>query len=461
MADRWLYAWGLGSVSFGGASLLVPLYVVQLGGTPVDLGILFASATAIGAPGAILFGRFADHVGHRRTLVLLTLAVVAGTLLLMPLLDRVHPIYVVNAALWFVVAAASPVVTMVLVADAASDTWATRIGQLNTYQGYGWAGGLVLGTLWPVVGRPFLGAETATRALFWLLALCAAGAALLAARNLPRPVHGEHVTNERARRRIGRLLAATGSGVKGATFAFMPNRLYWTTRGFRPRQLGRRLDPSMATYLLAAALFFVGFAAFWAPLPLFFSAVGFTPGQIFGLYLASSVASAALYGGAGRLASRYDLRLLQAGALALRGLLFPVTALGAGIGALTLGFGVMGVLLAGIGGTWAVIAVVGTAIVTRLAPASVRGEFLGIHTAMAAVAGGIGGILGGWIATAGYLVAFAVAGGLVVVGAALVVTLTALSGSRRLSAPADEPVVEAPTPVPTVADRGTEPVDDA
>jgi MFS family permease len=460
MADRWLYAWGLGSVSFGGASLLVPLYVVQLGGTPVDLGILFASATAIGAPGAILFGRFADRVGHRRTLVLLTLAVVAGTLAAIPLLEGIPAIYVMNAALWLVVAAVSPVLTMLVVDDAASDTWGERIGQLNTFQGYGWAGGLVLGALWPVVGRPLLGAETATRGLFWLLALCAGGAALFAARTLPRPTPREHVTNERARRRVARLLAATGTGVKGATFTFMPNRLYWTTRGFRPRQLVRRLDPAMATYLLAAALFFVGFAAFWAPLPLFFSAVGFTPGQIFGLYLASSVASAVLYQGAGRFASRYDIRLLQSGTLAVRGLLFPAVPLLAGVGALTAGFVVMGIVLAAIGFTWAVIAVVGTAIVTRLAPASVRGEFLGVHTALAAAAGGIGGLLGGWVAAAGYLVAFAVAGGLVVAGAALVATLTVLSGGKRPSVAPEVPVVEASLSIPSVADREVGPIDE-
>jgi MFS family permease len=216
----------------------------------------------------------------------------------------------------------------------------------------------------------------------------------------------------------------------------------------------------MATYLVAATLFFVGFAAFWAPLPLFFSAIGFTPGQIFGLYLASSVASAVLYEGAGRLVSSYDVRRLQAGALALRGLLFPAAALLGGVGAMAVGFAVMGVILAAIGLTWAVIAVVGTAIVTRLAAPSVRGEFLGLHTALAAIAGGVGGVLGGWVATAGYLVAFAVAGGFVLAGAVLVASLTALSGGERATAPPAKPAGSAAGfDVPAVSDRELGPPD--
>ena len=148
MSERWLYAWGLGGVSFGAASLLVPVYLVQLGASPVDLGLLAASAAGVGAPGAVLFGRFADRSEHRRTLVLATLAVVTATLGLLPLVGSVRGVIVVNAALWFVVAAVAPVLTMLVADDAPEAVWSERIARLNAYQGYGWAGGLVLGTVW-------------------------------------------------------------------------------------------------------------------------------------------------------------------------------------------------------------------------------------------------------------------------------------------------------------------------
>lgn len=453
MAERWLFAWGLGSVAFGGASLLVPLYVVQLGGTTVDLGLLFATSALIGAPGAIVFGRLADRTDHRRPLVLITLSVIGGALAVVPLLSDVAAIIVANAGLWLVVAAVSPVLTMLVVDDAPSRDWGERIGQLNKYQGVGWAGGLVFGAVWPLVARPFLGFNEATRALFWLLAGCAGLAALIAARTLPRPAPAAHVTDDRAVRRIARLMAVSGRGVKGATFVFLPNRLYWTTRGIRPRQLMRRLDSAIATYLLAAAMFFMGFAVFWAPLPLFFTEVGFDSGQIFGLYLASSVASAVLYEGAGRLPVRFDVRVVQSGTLVGRGLLFPAVALVGGIGAATVGLVTAGALLAFIGLTWAVIAVVGTAIVTRLAPPRLRGESLGLHTAIASVAGGIGGLLGGVAATSGYFVAFTLAGALVVAGAILVASLRVLSEDDPSPTGTGSVTTEATTAAPADADQ--------
>ncbi|MFB6129049.1 MAG: MFS transporter [Halorhabdus sp.] len=144
MTDRWLYPWALGSVAFGGASLLVPLYIVQLGASPVQLGLLASTAALVGAPGSILFGRLADRVDNRRPLVGLTLLTVAGSLAAIPLLSDITTIIAANAALWLVVASVVPVVTMIVVDATPESAWTRRIGRLNAFQGYGWAGGLVL-----------------------------------------------------------------------------------------------------------------------------------------------------------------------------------------------------------------------------------------------------------------------------------------------------------------------------
>lgn len=434
MADRWLFAWGLGSISFGGASLLVPLHLVHLGASPVHLGVLASTAAVIGAPGAILFGRFADKVSQRRTLVLVTLATVAATLVMISLLSDIVAVIVANAILWLVVASVAPVLTMLVVDDAPESAWSERIGRLNKFQGYGWAGGLVLGTIWPFVGRLVLPGGEVTRVLFWLLALCAVGGVVMAARSLPRPSPADHVSSERKIRRIARLVTKSRRGIKGSTFVFSPNRLFWSTRAIRPRQLLKRLDSALALYLLAAGLFFTGFAAFWAPLPIYLTAVGFDAGTVFALYLVSSLGSAVLYEMAGTVAARYDLRLLQSGALAIRGALFPAVALISVIGAASLELGAAALGLIAIGLTWAVIAVVGTSIVSRLAPPGVRGEVLGAYTALAALAGGVGGLLGGWTATYGYWIAFGVAGGLTIIGALLVLTIRQLSWERATHA---------------------------
>nr|WP_224214674.1 MFS transporter [Natrinema longum] len=311
MTDRWLVAWGLGSVAFGAASLLTPLYIVLLGASPVQLGVLAATAAIVGAPGAIAFGRLANRVDSRRPLVVGTLIGVTASLAVIPLLSSITAVVVANAVLWLFVSSVGPVLTMLVVDEIPESRWSERIGLVNKYQGYGWAGGLVLGTVWPFVGSRLLAADAVPRTLFWALAACAGVSAVLAARTLPRPAPSDHVTDDRAVRRIGRLLTSSGRGIKGATFVFAPNRLYWTTRGIDPRRLATRFDPALTTYFVAGLFFFTGSAAFWAPLPLFLTDIGFDSGQVFGLYLASSLGSAVCYEGAGSLSARYDVRHLQ------------------------------------------------------------------------------------------------------------------------------------------------------
>lgn len=59
-------------------------------------------------------------------------------------------------------------------------------------------------------------------------------------------------------------------------------------------------------------------------------------------------------------------------------------------------------------------------LVTQLSPTPIRGEAHGMYAALSALAGGIGSVLGGWLAAGSYLVAFGAAGGLVLSGALIV-----------------------------------------
>jgi predicted MFS family arabinose efflux permease len=200
-----------------------------------------------------------------------------------------------------------------------------------------------------------------------------------------------------------------------------PSQLYFATRRLHPRSFVARLTPTLSAYFLAAALFFTGFAAFFASLPLFLTDdPGFGSGVVFALYLASSVGSALCYGATGTLAGRHDPAIVQVASLGARALAFPAVAL-AGlwfVGAPALA--ALGVVFTVVGVTWAVIAVTGTTVVTRLAPSAIKGEVLGVYAALAAVVGALGSLLGGVVAESGFLLAFGVASGLVLAGAVCV-----------------------------------------
>jgi MFS family permease len=427
MTERWLPAWALAAVAFGGASLIVPLYVVELGGDAAVLGILFATSSFVGVPGSLVFGNLADRTGRRRGFVLGAMAITVGSMLVIPLLDDVAPVVVANALLWLGFAAATPILNLLAVAGEPTEEWSRLIARLNKFQGIGWVLGLALGFVVTSVGARYVDPLTAQRIFFGACAVCAVVGFALGFRTLPldsRP------RPEPSRRRLQRYVARAGRfNVRGASFPFTPGR--FDPRGLHPRRLLERYSPTLVVYFGAVVLVFTGFGVFFAPLPAYLSGLGYGSSQIFGMYVVLNAGAAACYGPAGALARRYRVGTVHAGGLLVRGVLLPAIAVvGAILGGSTLGFGVGTALFAAIGTTWAIIAVTAVTLVTSLAAENTRGEALGMYGALVALGGGAGGLLGGWLAGAGFEVAFGVAGGLVIAGALIVGLL-----SRRADGP--------------------------
>ncbi|GAD51439.1 hypothetical protein MBEHAL_0199 [Halarchaeum acidiphilum MH1-52-1] len=435
--DQWLSAWAGANVAIGALSLLVPLFVVGLGGTAFDLGICWFATSIAMVPGALGVGSLIDRTGRYRPFALAGLGGITVATAILPLLDTVGAVILVDAALWLCVASATPVFTTLILADAPEREWNARIARLNRYQGYGWAGGLVLGAVWtrltggllaPLASSSVVlpgGASVGPaplpvqRSLLLVCVLLLAAATLAAARWLPSAGGAPHTADLARRPRVLRT-------VRGTLSPLLPGRLVSLARTSNPRALLGGVGRPLAVYLAAVSVFFAGFSVFSAPLPDFLAGVGYGDDAVYALYVVSSLSSAAFYAGAGALADRYDLRRLQTGALGFRAVAFPAvaaaaSALGAPSVTSLVGVAALNVV---VGLSWAVVAVTANTLVARYAAPGRRGAALGLYTALSSGAGGVGGLLGGWLAArTDYLLTFGVAGALVVVGGAVVFAL--------------------------------------
>lgn len=414
--DRWLKAWAVGYAAAGGASVLLPLYALSLDAGAFLVGLMASTAAFAGVPGALLWGKIAGKTGRRRPFILFALIATSGVLLVSPMLGGPIALVVANAALWFAVTAASPVLNLVVVEGIEQSAWDGRIARLNSVQGYGWLAGLVVGTVWSGVA-PRLGytAISAQRTLLTGLGLLAVAATVLFLRFYPEATH---VSNERFLRRYRSLSRENWRGdrfLRGLPYG--PSRIYWGLRSLRSGRLSERFGRQLLGYLAATALFSGGFAVFWGPMPAHLTGIGFGDGAIFLCFLANTIGSTLCYDPVGRLMARYEAVRMQVGALVARAVLFAATAV------LASQFLVGGVL-AGIGVTWAVVAVTTTGIVARLAAERVRGEALGLVVAVTGIGGGVGNVVGGAVAAATTpLATFSLAGVIVLAGAALAVVV--------------------------------------
>lgn len=412
---RWLYGLGVSYAAIGGASLLVPLYALALGGGAALVGLLAAAAAFAGVPGALLWSRLAERTHRRRPFLLVSVGMVALVLAVAPLVTRPWPLVVINAGLWFAVAAATPVLNLVMVDGVPESEWETRFGMLNAYQGYGWVAGLALGTAWTVIVTPVVGERESLRLLFVALAVLAAAGVVLVYRHYPDPIR----LSEAYFRRVYKRLEREGWNASRTlrTVPVGPSRVYWALATLRPDRL-RTFRSPLGRYLVAATLFSVGFAVFWGPMPAYLVANGVDDGTAFLLFLVGNVGSAITYGRVAPIAARTGAGPAQVAALGARVVLFPVVGV---LGGIATGAVVLAACFALIGITWSVIAVTSASLVTRLATATQRGDAFGLQTALVGVGTGVGSITGGLLAVqVGYLATFTAAAAAVLVGAALV-----------------------------------------
>lgn len=272
----------------------------------------------------------------------------------------------------------------------------------------------------------------AQRSFFVVCALAALAATPLAFYWLPPEATTRLIRLARSSRAFYRLVAGSGRYVKLIPYA--PSRAALALESVGRGEFLGQFPDVLRRYLLVTFIFSAAFAVFFGPVPAYLTGLEYSSAFIFGFFIVSSFASALVFVPVGRLAGRTNPKSLQLRALGLRVVLFPAI----GLVGLVPQFGLravgLGIGFALIGLTWAVVAVTAAGLVSRTAPRGVRGEALGMYTALSGIGGGIGGIAGGLLAQSyGFHIAFGVAGVLVL--ASIVVLLLSPIAIERIPIP--------------------------
>ncbi len=410
--EPWYLAYALlGATVAGLIPILLPL-VVSRTGSAAYVGLLMA-AFNLGGLTAPLWGGLADRYRMHRWLLAGGLLAIALGLAAFPAVAD-QSVWLGLALLQGIGAAAAGTVANLFVVEAHPRVeWDSRIGWLQTFYGGGQVAGLLLAG---VLGQthPALG--------LWLAAGLTAAALLPAwfktrARPLapaPRPAV---------------LQPARHVGWPPVS----PPLLYHHLNLRAVRRVGRVARSPFGLFLLAWLLSFGGAAAVFSLYPVLMQqGFGIGSGISAAAFAVAAGLGLALYAPAGRWSDRAGpTRVLQT-ALGVRLLAFvSLLALGpvpfAPRGGLAL-LAFIFVVLA-----WSLLSISSTAIAARLSPLG-EGEGLGLFNSATALAGVIGSVLGGWVASVwGYNGASIVAAVGVALGLVLstAVRLTAENGRRE------------------------------
>ena len=447
--EPWYVAIGLANLVMGTSSILVPLMVSQaLHHTVADLGVLSSLVSLVGVVGSLVWGGLSDAAHRRKPFIVLSFAAVSLGFVGIGLGPSFWAVVFANMALNFFWVANAAVTVLIVTENSDKSVWERKIGRLNQTGAIGWVGGLVLGSVGLAVSGRWLDEAQGIRALFLVLAVGAAAAAFLAARLVPK------ITRRFTRLRFRGVVAAVGELLVEVA-RFSPYHLYHRLNLKNlAGLLTARDEPGRETrrFLGVTLLAFAAVGFFGVPLPLLLSERLRLPSPtVFLYFVVLNVGVVLAYPWASQRIDRLGNKAVQAGALLARLVLYVVAALYLALSPAVPSWFVLVLYFLGIGFSWSFFQLSGVALTSRLARPELRGQTLGLYSAVAGVGSIVAGVGSGYLAERfGYWAPAGVAA--VLVGLALLI-LRGLRVPQAGPEGQEEPESDAPMASGTELDR--------
>ena len=399
--DKWLWVFVPINAAVGGYNTLLPLYVINLGGTVVDVGNIISAYNLAIIPSAILWGFAVDRTSRRKPFV--TYSYLGITILLMAgfFITDIGTILLAYFCYAIVFTAASPAVSILIIESSSKKRLSTTYAKYSALTLIGTAAGAIPGILW----TNFL----PLKGYFLLCAIFSILSVILATKFLAEPAF----PLERKMITLTQESLVTKLRTVSMIFITIPSLEDIKSFGKMMRNAFTRQLP-----LLYLSFFFWFMAAnlFFTPYTPFLKDQEVPDSGVFTIWSVLYILEAAVFSITGRACSRYGERRV-----AISSLLVRLMGFSAGVAAVVLMLRGSALMIASV----LVTAVTGTAyalyntsssiLLFRGLPAGKQGELLGLYSALTGIAAFAGAIASGYLSLQfGYAVTFTMATVLVI-----------------------------------------------
>lgn len=131
-----------------GFSTMVPLYILSLGGTVIDVALMTTLYNFVLIPSSIFWGRMTDRLARRRFFFVVTCVGCTLIFVAMFLLPDLRALTVLYAALGFVISANSASTNLLVMETSEKKKWISSFSRLNLVASAGSIIGLAVGFVW-------------------------------------------------------------------------------------------------------------------------------------------------------------------------------------------------------------------------------------------------------------------------------------------------------------------------
>ncbi|MDA4117565.1 MAG: MFS transporter [Thaumarchaeota archaeon] len=406
---RWFYSQLPVDIAAGPVGTLIQLYILELHGTVIDVGLAVTLYSAVSIPAAILWGFVTDRFQSRRSIIVLSAVAVSGNLILLPVARSISGAALIYALFSLVSSASATPVNLLILETQPKSRWASAFARFSMVSSVGTTLGLVLSVAW----TSFLPVSLLVIPLS-VLSLVSALLSFLMIKDPPFSFEEEVIVMQK-RSLQQRLLRIP------LVFLRLP-RLVDFKAVFNGLQ--NTLTRQLPLLYLSISVFYVASGLFNTSLVPSLHAAGLGESLIFFVTMVAIVVQTVSFYVAGPLVERRDLRMSAVAGLLIRSACYAGIGILAGFASGPAFFGGTLILYPIAGGlAFAIYYTSSNTMIFNTLGAKSQGSRLGVYSALVGVATMIGSFVSGYVSFYfGFLATFLLAGALLVVSATLIPT---------------------------------------
>jgi MFS family permease len=145
---RWFYSQLPVDIATGPVGTLIQLYILQLHGTVIDVGLAITLFNAVSIPSAVLWGYVTDRFQSRKTIIVLSSVAVSANLVLLPLANSISGAALIYALFSLLSSASATPVNLLIMETQRKSRWASAFARFSMVSSIGTTLGLLLGIAW-------------------------------------------------------------------------------------------------------------------------------------------------------------------------------------------------------------------------------------------------------------------------------------------------------------------------
>lgn len=146
--QNWLWYLLPANITAEGLHVVLPLYVIFLGGDINEVSVIVALHYGAAAFGSIFWGKIIDRFYVRRTVLIVSLSVILLCCIWLYFIKSLDVLFIISPLIGFFVVGKNPITHLLVMESAPQNKWGWLFARTSVIATFGMFGALLIGTAW-------------------------------------------------------------------------------------------------------------------------------------------------------------------------------------------------------------------------------------------------------------------------------------------------------------------------